>query len=267
MTRPTGPEPEEGFGAWYDEKQGDTGDEWHRLIIDPGLLGRLGELAPGTRLLDVGCGNGYLARRLARSGARVVGIDASEELIVRARAYEAREPLGIVYHRADAAHLPMLPDASFDVAIANMSLLDMEDAEGAIAEVGRLLAPRGRFVASLSHPCFDVDTRSAWSVEVGGKGPQKAPLIYRKVTGYRVPHADRYQWEIPPDRFVTTVGYHRPLAWYAHALRRAGFVIVDLDEPKPLAEYAGKRVRKEWIDEIPMHLIVEARREPTHPSG
>ena len=247
------------FGTWYDLRQGDTGDTWHRTLIDPGLFARLGELAPGTRLLDIGCGNGYLARRLARAGARVTGVDASEELIDRARARELAEPLGIVYHAGDAAAMKFLPDAMFDAAIANMSLMDIENAAGTIAEVGRTLRHGGRFVASLSHPCFDIDTRSSWSVEASGG----ASTIYRKVTGYRQPHSDQFVWPTDSGPAIRTIGYHRPLSWYAHAFRAAGFVLVDLDEPAPTAEFVSQRVSREWIEDIPLHLIVEARREDT----
>ena len=57
----------EQMAAWYDEKMGDEGDLWHRALIDPTLLQVLGPVA-GQRLLDLACGNGYLARRFARLG-------------------------------------------------------------------------------------------------------------------------------------------------------------------------------------------------------
>lgn len=248
----------EGFGAWYDEKQGDSGDLWHRTLIDPGLFARIGQLAPGTRVLDLGCGNGYIARRLARSGARVVGVDASAELIERARAREARDPLGITYHHADASDLGMLAGRSFDLGVANMSLMDIPDAAPPIRELARLIRPGGRFVFSISHPCFDVDTHSAWDVEVT-VGP---PRVFRKVTRYREPHSDQYDWQLPDGGTVTTTGYHRPVSWYSRELRTAGFVIVEMDEPSPTPEFVGHRVQREWIEQIPLHLVVEARREP-----
>jgi ubiquinone/menaquinone biosynthesis C-methylase UbiE len=253
----------EGFGEWYDTKQGETGDPWHRTLIDPGLFARIGTLRAGIRVLDMGCGNGYIARRMARAGARVVGVDASRELIERARAREAAEPLGVVYHLANAADLRMLGDQSFDLGVANMSLIDIEDTPGALREMGRLLVPTGRFVFSLSHPCFDVDTRSVWQTEVA----LRSITVYRKVTAYQVLHSDIYDWPLPDGRTVRTIGYHRPLAWYAKELRRAGFVIVDLEEPSPAPEYVAKLVPREWMEQIPMHLIVEARREPSPQIG
>ncbi len=249
---------EEGFGAWYGEKQGETGDNWHRTLIDPGLFALLGELPRGTRVLDLGCGNGYLARRLAGRGARVVGVDLSDELIEAARARERAEPLGIDYHRASAAALPMLADGSFDAAFANMSLMDIAPAAAAVREVARLLRSGGRFVFSISHPCFDVDRRSSFVPEPG----PGAPTVYRKVTAYRVPHSDLYDWPLPDGRTARTVGYHRPLSWYFRELRDAGFVVTGLGEPAPTDGFVSRRIAREWIEEIPLHLVLEARREP-----
>jgi ubiquinone/menaquinone biosynthesis C-methylase UbiE len=253
----------EGFGAWYDEKQGDTGDNWHQTLIDPALLARIGSVLPGTRVLDLGCGNGYIARRLARSGARVTGVDRSAELIERARARETAMPLGVVYHQADAAHLTMLADGSFDLGVANMSLMDIEDASGALRETGRVLAPGGRFVFSISHPCFDVDTRSDYFVDE----TTDPPTVFRKVAGYREPHSDRFIWNYPNDLRVRTVGYHRPLSWYVKQLRVSGFVIVDAEEPSPGPGFVSSRMKREWVEQIPLHLVIEARRESSAGAG
>jgi 2-polyprenyl-3-methyl-5-hydroxy-6-metoxy-1,4-benzoquinol methylase len=88
-------------------------------------------------VLDLGCGNGYLARKLARAGARVTGVDASAAMVGLARAREEREPLGVDYRLADAARLGALGSDSFDAVVYNMALMDVADAEGALREVSR----------------------------------------------------------------------------------------------------------------------------------
>jgi len=52
------------MAGWYDAKQGDTGDFWHRTLIDPTFLRVVGDVR-GLYVLDLGCGNGYLSRRFA----------------------------------------------------------------------------------------------------------------------------------------------------------------------------------------------------------
>jgi 2-polyprenyl-3-methyl-5-hydroxy-6-metoxy-1,4-benzoquinol methylase len=68
----------------WDERMGDDGNDFHRLLVRPATE-RLLEVKPGDHILDIGCGNGLLTRRLASLGAKVVGIDFSESMIANAR--------------------------------------------------------------------------------------------------------------------------------------------------------------------------------------
>ena len=244
------------MAAWYDAKQGDEGDLWHRTLIDPALLRVVGPVS-GQRLLDLACGNGYLARRLARMGARVTGVDAAAPLIERARLRETREPLGIVYHAGDAARLSMLDDGCMDVVVCNMALMDIEDAAAAIAQVGRVLRTRGRFVASLSHPCFDIMNASAWVIE----RMEFTTTVWRKVSRYRALAAGQVPWRAGEEHVAHTPAYHRPLSWYVRTFRAAGFVITAFEEPEPTPEFLAGSSQGPWIAEVPLHCVIETRKE------
>jgi ubiquinone/menaquinone biosynthesis C-methylase UbiE len=244
----------ERLAAWYDEKQGDEGDLWHRALIDPTLLRVVGDVAE-QRVLDLACGNGYLSRRFARMGAEVTGVDASSHIIERARRRESQEPLGITYHVADAARLEMLDDSTFDLVVCNMALMDIEDATGAIREVSRVLRPKGRFVASLPHPCFDIGDASAWVVERVGL----TTTVWRKVSRYRETFSQKVPWRLE-EGILETVSYHRPLSWYFRVLREAGFVVTSLEEPEPTEEFIEKSPQGSWIEQIPLHCVIEARK-------
>jgi ubiquinone/menaquinone biosynthesis C-methylase UbiE len=244
----------ERLGAWYDKKQGDQGDLWHRTLIDPVLLRVVGDVV-GLRVLELACGNGYLARRLTRMGARVTGIDASEAMIARAMERETREPLGIEYQVGDAASLSGLEDASFDLVVCNMALMDIEDAEGAIREVSRVLRKDGRFVASLSHPCFDIGDASAWLVERVGLNT----TVWRKVSRYRELHEHRIPWRVEGEVRETT-SYHRPLSWYFRVFREARLHVTAFEEPEPTEEFLEESPQGPWIAHIPLHCVIEARK-------
>jgi len=244
------------MAAWYDAKQGDDGDLWHRTLIDPAFLRVVGEVR-GERLLDLACGNGYLARRFARMGARVTGVDASPAIVERARAREAREPLGITYHVGDTARLEMLEDGSVDVAACNMALMDIEDTAGTIRAVSRVLRPGGRFVASLSHPCFDIAGASAWIIEQ----MDFTRTIWRKVSRYRECFTGRVPWRAGEEHVGYTPAYHRPLSWYVRTFRAARFVITAFEEPEPTEEFLAGATSGPWIAEIPLHCVIEARKE------
>ena len=243
----------ERLAAWWDDKPGDTGDLWHRALIDPTLLRVLGRVAD-QRVLDLACGNGYLARRLARQGARVTAVDHSAAVVDRARAREAREPLGIAYHVADAADLGVLAAEAFDVVVCNMGLMDIADAAGALQEAARVLRRGGRLVASLSHPCFDVDDTSSWLVERTWHGT----VLWRKIGRYRELREVRVPWHVGPREVQHTAGYHRPLSWYFRALRAAGFLVGALEEPEPTEEFLAKDEQGRCIAQIPLHCVIEA---------
>jgi SAM-dependent methyltransferase len=248
------------LAEWRDLRMGERGDLWHRALIDPALLRVLGSVR-GLRVLDVGCGNGYLTRRLRRLGAaRAVGVDASDVSIRLARRREAAHPSGAEFLRADASRLTQFEDGAFDRIVANMSLMDIRDAAGTIREIGRLLDARGRFVCSLSHPCFDIDDRSAWVVE---RRPYRESIA-RKVEGYRRETRVRVPWKISETRMAYTTSYHRTLATYSRYLHDADLALLRMDEPSPKPELIRKSPQGRFIAEIPLHLVIEAVHRAIH---
>ncbi len=238
---------------WWDEKLGDEGDLWHRTLIDPPVIELAGDVQ-GLRVLDLACGNGYLSRRFARQGAIVTGIDASALLIERARERARQANLDIAHYAGDAAHLDMLQDDTFDLVVCNMALMDIENAAGAIQEVSRVLRPRGRFVASISHPCFDKVDTSGWAIEY----IYPATTIWRKMSRYREIVSGDLHWFNIPNQTVYTRSYHRPLSWYARTLRASGLLIAALEEPAPTEEFMANSQQGPWIAEIPLHCVIEA---------
>jgi SAM-dependent methyltransferase len=244
------------MATWLDEKHQDEGDLWHRALIDPSVFRLLGPVT-GQRVLELACGNGYLAHKLARLGAEVTAIDASPALIALAKKRSARLQLAIAYHVADAARIEVLLDASFDVVVSNMALMDIEDAAGAIREVARVLRTAGRFIASLSHPCFDVPNASAWVIERADFQTR----VWRKTGRYRDAFKGSIPWQLAgPRGFHQTPAFHRPLSWYFRALKDAGLVVAMLEEPVPTEEFIAKDPQGEWIAQIPLHIVLEARK-------
>jgi SAM-dependent methyltransferase len=109
---------------------------------------RLAELAgvrPGTRVVDVACGNGASARLLARElGAETVGVDLGAQAIERAERTARADGLAgrARFVHGDAEALP-LADGGFDVALSECSLCTFPDKPRALAEMGRVLRPGG----------------------------------------------------------------------------------------------------------------------------
>ena len=241
-----------------DERMGERGDLWHRALIDPAVRRLVGQVR-GRRVLEIACGNGYLARSFAARGAAlVVGIDRSGASIRRARARERAHPVGVRFEVGEAGRL-RFGSGSFDLVVANMALMDIRNARAAILETARVLVPAGRFVFSIAHPCFDLDDRSAWSVERGfGPDGIYRDTVYRKLRGYREERRTRVPWQVGPRTVLWTESYHRTLATYSHYLLDAGLAILRLEEPSPLPEMLVGSPQGPYIREIPLHLVVEA---------
>lgn len=110
-----------------------------RLVLD-----RIGPVQ-GLRLLDVGCGDGVLATRLAQGGARVTGIDASADMISAARSRAKAAGVEVDLAEGDAGNLPF-PAGHFDCVVSVATLCFVDDPGRSIAEMARVLKPGGRLV-------------------------------------------------------------------------------------------------------------------------
>lgn len=119
-----------------------------RFVADLGMpVVELLAPMPGERILDLGCGDGALTARLAAMGCKVMGVDASPELVAAAR------ELGLDARTVDGQKLAFQGD--FDAVFSNAALHWMLHPDDVIAGVHRALKPGGRFVAEMGgHGCI-----------------------------------------------------------------------------------------------------------------
>jgi ubiquinone/menaquinone biosynthesis C-methylase UbiE len=164
---------------------------------------------PGRLTLDIGCGEGRLARDLKAGGHRVVAIDASPTLVANAR--EADPLMDVLL--ADAARLP-LSDQAADLVVAFMSLQDMDDMVGAVGEAFRVLGPEGRFCLAVVHP---LNSAGKFSSEAAD-----APFTIAGDYFARHLYSDAIERDGLP---MTFHSQHRPLEAYFSALEQAGFLV------------------------------------------
>ena len=188
--------------TWDPQAYGQNGSFVHGLA--GGVLEWL-EAQAGERVLDLGCGDGQLTARVALSGAKVVGLDASPQMAAAARSR------GIAVDEGSAESLPYTAE-SFDAVFSNAALHWVRDQDAMLAEVRRVLKAGGRFVA-----------------EMGGKGNIAAIRVALMAV------MSRHCFDGREDN----VNYYPTADEYSRRLERHGFKverIALIPRPTPLAE-------------------------------
>jgi SAM-dependent methyltransferase len=219
--------------ALYDRIGGDYSRNKPRAVSDytelPAVLSLAGDVR-GLRVLDAGCGPGKHSERLLDRGARLTGIDISDEMVAHAR--ERCKGRGR-FLRADFETARFKP-ASFDLVTASLCLMYSKDVRPAIRNFSRWLADGGRLIFSLYHP-----------VRFFVKVPDFDFSRSRKV------------WFHLEGCDVTVFNYYHPLPKYFDALREHGFELLRLVEP------VLSRRHKGWPEDfyrVPRSLVVAARK-------
>jgi SAM-dependent methyltransferase len=193
---------------------------------------------PGRRSVEIGCGEGRVARDLRARGHQVTGIDSSPTLLVYAR----QEDTNSSYALADGAALPF-PESCFDLAVAYNSLQVVADMRGTVREVARVLSPGGYFCICVSHPVTDV----------GRFIDDEADAAFAIRQDYFANR--RVDDKVERDGLEMTFrGWTYPLEDYAVALECAGLKIEAIREPQP----AGDPPRYARWNRVPMFLLVKA---------
>jgi SAM-dependent methyltransferase len=186
---------------------------------------------PGRLTVDIGCGEGRVARELKRRGHTVKAFDGSPTLVAAAREADP----SIEVEVADAAALP-LDDGAADLAIAFMSLQAFDELDASIAESARILGAGGRLCAAVVHPMNSIE-----------ESPD----------GYFAEH--RYAYDARPDGIDFTFhDTHRPLSAYFEALETAGLAVEALREPVPGPELLSIRPQAERWTRTPCFLHLAA---------
>jgi SAM-dependent methyltransferase len=246
---------------WWDDRIGD-GNDFQTLLIEPATE-RLLAVRAGDTILDVACGAGRFARRMAELGARVVAFDYSAEFVARAR---KRTPgdVAVEYHVVDAAKaqaLLSLGSDRFTKAVCTMALMDMPEIGPLFATLPRMLTPGGVFVFSVTHPCFhsaDIQRFAEVYEEPDGRHVIRSGV---KVSSYLSPMARKTEGIVgqPEPQWF----FHRPMSALFRSGFEAGFVIDGIEEPR-LPAVATRKAGVRWHDmpDVPPIMAVRMKLMP-----
>lgn len=225
-------------------------DWWQREFtngVDPEyteqILPLIGDALDGRqRVLDVGTGEGQVARRLRAAQIDVVGIDPIAGQLDLA----VERGGGPHYVRAEAAGLPFV-DAAFDGAVACLVFEHIDDLDGALAEVSRVLAPAGRFLLLLNHPLLQTPG-SGWIDDQIIDPPEQ----YWRVGPY-LPEAEMIE-EVQKNVFIRFL--HRPLSRYVNAAAATGLTLRRMEEPPPPPGFVEQAPHYRHAATIPRLLVL-----------
>lgn len=225
-------------GWWQDEFTDGADPEYQEQIL-PIVAG---ELTGRDRVIDIGCGEGQVARHVAVStgASRVVGVDPSDAQIAVARSRGG----GPYYVRGAADALPV-PDGAFDAAVACLVFEHITEVDVALAEVARVLRPGGIFLFLLNHPLLQVPG-SGWIDDhiLGEQYWRVGPYLVEDVT----------HEELAPGVVLPFV--HRPLSRYLNELARLGLVLEHMEEPAPPPGFIARAPEYESAATIPRLLVL-----------
>jgi len=233
-------------------------DSFSENIERPVIESLLGDLS-NTSALDLGCGSGVYATRLAARGARVVGVDLSATMLGLARDRARGAALELLV--ADISRPLPFSSAQFDLVLTATALHYVEDLKSAMREIARVMRSEGRLIASVLHPMNTArfpfqhsqdasldnwEARAQWPARYFGAAQRSIETPW---LGFgNVDHAGH-----------RLDCFHHTLGDYFAALQSAGLQVAQLCEPLPPAAFAIKNAeRYEEAMSLPLYLIMAA---------
>jgi SAM-dependent methyltransferase len=226
--------------AWIAD-QGERGDFSREFVLDKAMLERVAGRRIATAL-DVGCGEGRFCRMLGKLGIATTGVDPTQALLRRARDLD---PAGdYLEGRAEALGFA---DASFELVVSYLTLIDIPDIRAAIPEMVRVLKPGGTLLIANLNSFVTASGDARWI-----RGEDGA---YRHfpLDNYLQERCDVVSW-----RSITIDNWHRPLSVYMRLLLEQNLRLTHFDEPAPHggdAETVGRYRR------VPWHMVMEWRKD------
>ncbi|AZQ63846.1 methyltransferase domain-containing protein [Flammeovirga pectinis] len=223
----------------WDSYMGEMGNRWHNDLIAPQSVELL-NLKEGDKLLDVGCGNGLFARRMAKLGIKVTAFDFAQVNIDKAKKYSTKNIDYKVLDATEEVDLLSLGEGGFQGAVSHMTLMDMPTLGVLFASLSKLLIKNGVFVFSIQHPVFNSNSASE---------DERNNLILSEYI-----QKENYMGMAVPGQEHEQYYFHRPISTYFELAFKNGFVVDGYVEP------TFSKEQDSFYSKFPPVLLVRLRK-------
>ncbi|MGD7043040.1 class I SAM-dependent methyltransferase [Jeotgalibacillus proteolyticus] len=237
------------FAEDYAEKHSELGDLHKEVLLNPVIMELAGDIQ-NKKLLDAGCGEGYLSRLLAKAGATVTAVDYSEKMLEIAQ-NRTISGAAVNYFHGSLENLSFLEERQFDLVISNMVLHDLQDYEKALQQMYQVLSPGGTLIFSILHPAF-ITPVSSWERTPSGE------KLFWKVDRY----FDEGVFEQPLGGKEKMLLFHRTLSNYVNQIVQTGFTLEQVVEPRPSDHMLEKYPSFKSDLRRPDFIVFKAVKEP-----
>lgn len=233
----------------YDGMVGEGGSIYHKKIATPKILEILGPIK-NKKILDVGCGQGFLSVEINKHGGIYSGIDISREMIKLAEKRFGRMGKFFCSDASLADGIKQIGLGQMDWAIFLLSISDMPNLLAVIRSVSMVLKKDGEILVFMLHPCFRIPRQSGWGID------EKRKLRYRRIDSYLMAK------NIPMGNGETTV-FFRPLSYYINTFVKSGWKVLEMQEianTQTTENQTNSRMDRISSMEIPMFLCLRLAR-------
>lgn len=219
------------------------------LIEVPYILELAGDVR-GKKVLDAGCGGGFYSLWLCKNGAKVLGIDSSEQMMRIAKEKASRKRIDVKFRIGDVTNL-RVENEMFDPVLSTLVLMDVDEYDKAVGEIVRVTRKGADIVISVQHPIL---TAGDWERESGQKQ-------FRQLDDYFMEKELETAWENEREERVSFKYYHRSLQAYVQPFLERRCVLTNLIEPYPHEAYKLMNSREyEDTKRIPHFIIFKLRK-------